>query len=259
MIHTQIQKENKRLETQITHLETQLQSFPKGKLFCTTHGKYSKWYHSTKEGCTYIPKKERHFAEQLALKKLFLLQLKDAKQKKKALDFYLGHYSTKYQEAILALFEQREYSELLLPHFKPLSRELADWASAKYETNLSYPEQLQYKTSSGIYVRSKSEAIIDLLLHTHNIPHRYECKLILDNHTFFPDFTIRHPLTGNTYYWEHFGLMDDPGYRKNAMVKLQTYASHGIFPTINLITTYETKNSPLNTEYVKLLISHYFQ
>ena len=64
--------------------------------------------------------------------------------------------------------------------------------------------------------------------------------------------------SGEFYYWEHFGLIDDSGYRKNAMLKLQLYASHGIFPTINLITTYETKHTPLNPEYVNLLVSHYF-
>lgn len=217
MIYSQVQKELKKLEKTISNLEAQLQSFPKGKLFCTTNGKYHKWYHSTKGACTYIPKKDRHLAEQLALKKLFCTQ------------------------------------------FKPHSKELADWANAPYKTNRSHPEQLQYKTSSGILVRSKSEAIIELLLHTHNLPFRYECILTLENNTFFPDFTIRHPLTGETYYWEHFGLIDDPGYRKNAMQKLQIYASHGIYPTINLITTYESKASPLNPEYVELLISHYFK
>lgn len=74
----------------------------------------------------------------------------------------------------------------------------------------------------------------------------------------YPDFTIQHPQTGQLFYWEHFGLMDDPNYYKNAYSKLTLYASAGIIPSINLITTYETNNSPLNTEIVNKLVSHYF-
>ncbi|MFQ8777759.1 MAG: hypothetical protein ACLR78_10425 [Roseburia sp.] len=63
-------------------------------------------------------------------------------------------------------------------------------------------------------MRSKSEAMIAMLLHLNAIPYRYECALSLGGVTLFPDFTIRHPVTGVLYYWEHFGLMDDPAYAK---------------------------------------------
>ena len=58
--------------------------------------------------------------------------------------------------------------------------------------------------------------MIAMLLHLNAIPYRYECALSLGGVTLFPDFTIRHPGTGALYYWEHFGLMDDPAYAKNA-------------------------------------------
>jgi len=95
-------------------------------------------------------------------------------------------------------------------------------------------------------------------LYTNHIPFRYECPLILGDTTLYPDFTIRHPKTGNTYYWEHFGLMDNPTYSQNAYSKLQLYSTHGIIPSINLITTYETKNAPLGTDIVEKIIKHYF-
>ena len=258
MIHEEISKEHQTLQIKISNLEKQIQSLPKGKLFCTTNGKYHKWYHTTKKGTNYIPKKNRKLAEQLALKKYLTLQLEDAKHSAKALEFSMRHYTEIYLDKVTALFSQPGYHELLTPYFTPTNEDLAAWATAPYKTNTSYPEQLQYKTTSGILVRSKSETIIEFILHTHQIPYRYECELSLGNTTLFPDFTIRHPQSGEFYYWEHFGLIDDPGYRKNAMSKLQLYASHGIFPTINLITTYETKHTPLNPEYVNLLVSHYF-
>lgn len=258
MIHEKIKTEHQRLQTKISVLEKQIQALPKGKLFCTTNGKYHKWYITTKKGTVYIPKKNRKLAEQLALKKFLTLQLEDARHSVKSLEFSMRHYTEEHINNAMELFYQPGYHELLAPYFNPENEDLAAWSVAAYRTNTSHPEQLQFKTTSGILVRSKSETIIDFILYTHRLPYRYECELTLENTILFPDFTIRHPKTGELFYWEHFGLMDEPGYRKNAMSKLQLYASHGIFPSINLITTYETKDTPLNPEYVNLLVLHYF-
>lgn len=53
-------------------------------------------------------------------------------------------------------------------------------------------------------------------------------------------------------------MMDSTAYSQNAFNKLQIYACYGILPTINLITTYETKEHPLNAQTVQQLITHYF-
>lgn len=71
-------------------------------------------------------------------------------------------------------------------------------------------------------------------------------------------FTIRHPKTGEVFYWEHFGLMDNPTYSKNAYSKLQLYTNHGIIPSIQLITTYETKEHPLTAETIEKIVENYF-
>ena len=73
-----------------------------------------------------------------------------------------------------------------------------------------------------------------------------------------PDFTIMHPKTGEIYYWEHFGLIDDLKYNKNAMSKLHAYTMNGILPGNQLITTYETKREPLSFEKVERIIEEYF-
>ena len=151
-----------------------------------------------------------------------------------------------------------EYQILLSSALKTHSQELLDWMNSPYEHNPKHPEQLTHKTISGNYVRSKSEALIDMLLHINKIPFRYECALFLGDTTIYPDFTIKHPETGEIYYWEHFGMMDEPSYYKNAYSKLYLYTSNQIVPTIQLITTYETKQHPLNSETVEHLIQEYF-
>ena len=122
-----------------------------------------------------------------------------------------------------------------------------------------YPEYKIHKTCTGEMVRSKSEAFIYTCLCNHKIPFRYECALPLGTRTIYPDFTIRHPNTGETYYWEHFGMMDESYYYQKTFPKLQLYASYGIIPSINLITTYETKKHPLSSEVIVKTIEHHFR
>ena len=97
-----------------------------------------------------------------------------------------------------------------------------------------------------------------MLLYQKKIPYRYEYQLQLGEHIVYPDFTLRHPSTGNFYYWEHFGQMDNPEYYTKACSKMQLYISHGYIPTINLITTFETQKHPLVPEDVNHIIEHYF-
>lgn len=139
-----------------------------------------------------------------------------------------------------------------------MPQNLKNWETESFEHNPNFPERLIHKSISGHLVRSKSESLIDTLLYVNQIPFRYECALHLGENTIYPDFTIKHPKTGDTYYWEHFGLMDDAKYVKNATLKLQTYSIYGIIPNIQLITTYETKEHPLNSDFVEKIIHHYF-
>jgi len=194
----------------------------------------------------------------LAAKKYLTLTLEDLKQEVKALDFYLKHHCKDTGQAEKLLTEASGFSELLSSHFTPLSQELSSWKESPYEQNPYYTELLIHRTAAGRYVRSKSEAMIALLLHKNKIPFRYECALRLKETTIYPDFTIRHPKTGEIYYWEHFGLMDDPVYSKNAYSKLQLYTSCNIIPSIQLITTFETKDIPLSSEMIESLIEYYF-
>lgn len=97
-----------------------------------------------------------------------------------------------------------------------------------------------------------------MMLYQKKIPFRYEEKLVLDGITIYPDFVIRHPVTGEYFYWEHFGMMDDEEYRNHACEKIKLYCKNGIIPSVNLITTYETKRDPLSAEKVEFRIQEYF-
>lgn len=257
MIYKTIIQEYERIIDEINSIKLQLETFPEGHFLCTRNQNRYKWYHCINHHRTYIPKRDRAFAEQMATKQYLRLRLDYLQHEKEALTLYLQHHK-ETDPAEQLLTTHPEYQKLLSSHFCPLSKELNDWASAPYDCHQGHAEQLSICTCSGKLVRSKSEALIDMILSTHKLPFRYECALPLGNSICYPDFTIRHPHTGKTFYWEHFGLMDDPTYCKNAFAKLQLYAFHNILPTINLITTYETKEHPLSPATITKLVEEYF-
>ena len=258
MLYNNAKKMTHLLDQRISSINTQLQKLPEGKLYCIRDGKKIKWYHYIKKKQVYLSKKRLLFAQSLAQKK-YLLQLKeDLLHEKRALEFYLRHHIERPWKSEELLVSDSEFQKLLLPFFKPQSKELKDWAISPYSKNQNYPKQLIYKTPTGHCVRSKSEMLIAMTLFKYQIPFRYECALQLGSTIIYPDFTIRHPQTGELYYLEHFGMIDNPVYRQNTLHKLNTYLSHDIYPTINLIITYETKEHPLNLELLESIIQLYF-
>lgn len=257
-IYERILAEYKRLDAQIKENIKIIKKLPAGKLVIARNGAHHKWYRSNGHTKTYIPKKQRKLAEQLAEKKFLTIQTELLSHEKRAIEFYLKHHPSPIEDINFIFEENSPYHELLAPNFLPKDKELYAWMNTSYEHNPNHPENLIHKGSSGNLLRSKSEAMIDSFLHVNKIPFRYECALQLGDIVLFPDFTIRHPITGKTYYWEHFGRMDEPAYYKSVYSKLQLYTSYGIVPSIQLITTYETKDAPLSAELIEKIIRHYF-
>lgn len=249
--------EKQRLETQIKDLRERINKLPEGKLLSARNGKYCKWYQTDGKHQKYIPKKERYLAEKLAAKKYLVCRKEELEHELEAIHAYLNFDKPKEHKSEL-LLQNPQYKELLSKAFQPTSMELLEWMNSPFNKNTSHPEQLKFKTHEGDYVRSKSEVIIDMFLRINHIPFRYECALELGEITLFPDFTVRHPHTGKLYYWEHFGLMDNPNYYHTVFSKLELYTSYGIIPSIQLITTFETKEHPLSPETVEKIIEHYF-
>lgn len=256
MFYQKMLTTQEKLDKQIQEIQKQLKKYPKQNLICAKNGKHYKWYVSDGKHCTYLPKKERSAAVQLAKKKILTLQLQDALNERDSVNAYLNTRTPENFAEQLA--KHPEFETLLSPTQPLISAESEQWILTPFEHNPKNPAGLIHKSLSGHLVRSKSEVFIDTILFRHQIPFRYECALYLGEHTLYPDFTIRHPYTGKIYYWEHFGLMDNPTYAQNTCLKLQTYTSFGIIPTINLITTYETHEHPLTTDVIEKIVQEYF-
>ena len=89
---------------------------------------------------------------------------------------------------------------------------------------------LIHRTERGDLVRSKSELVIADKLYGEGVEYAYEKPLVISGRTYYPDFTIEDDASGITYYWEHLGMLDDPGYRARWERKREDYLADGIVP-----------------------------
>jgi hypothetical protein len=90
-----------------------------------------------------------------------------------------------------------------------------------------YPEKLIHRTQAGTLVRSKSEVIVADILTNLGMSYKYEQRLSSRDGTDFrlPDFTVSYE--GDTWYWEHLGMLNVPSYAEAWERKQRWYAANG--------------------------------
>lgn len=141
----------------------------------------------------------------------------------------------------------RHTQRVIVLHQGPLSDLLAFSSvghseTARRFTNLFRDPQPQYvgegrileanlihRTSNGTLVRSKSEVIVADALTAAGISFDYEKQFRgHDNTVRLPDFTIENAATGDTYIWEHLGMLIDERYARAWDKKRHWYANSGV-------------------------------
>lgn len=242
------------------------------------------YYHITTKGDTngkYIPKSDSKLISSLAQKEYLEKCNRIIERQQKALARFLKDF---HPEDIIAVHtnlteaKRRFVTPLLLTD----EEFAAQWKAKPYSGKFFAKDTPEHFTNSGLRVRSKSEVIIAECLARHNIPFRYEAPLELiigdtssitaetpTNNirrrtlnqdadlmqskavTFYPDFTCLNKRTRQEFIWEHFGMMDNPNYARNAIEKQRSYAAAGYIPGINFIATTETTDLPLNIPYIE--------
>lgn len=119
-----------------------------------------------------------------------------------------------------------------------------DWGKQPYVKNPFYKENLQYMTTNGILVRSKSEREIANSLEALSLSYRYDALVRCEKQNYYADFLIQRP-DGSLLIWEHFGREDDTVYMAKNRQRIKDYFSIGYRPWDNLVWTLESdlKNS----------------
>ena len=128
-------------------------------------------------------------------------------------------------------------------------------------------KRLIHSTTRGELVRSKSEVIVANLLHANEIDYDYERELVIDGRpqAKYPDFTIEDEDSGETYYWEHLGMLGSPAYKRRWKEKQAWYVENGILPLEDgggpngaLITSRDEINGGIDSAMIEKLIQATF-
>ena len=252
-----LSQEYTRLSSQICSLENAIERLPEGSLEFNKNGNRYRHYQSINKKRTYLPLSEQETIEALAKKKYLQKMLMDARNEKSAIGKYLKAHNDK-DHAHDLLTHNPHLEELLSPLFAPLDEKLRNWASADYPSTAGHPEFLIHPGPGGKKYRSKSEAMIAYILYKYRIPFRYEWDKDINGITYHIDFTIRHPKTGEFFYWEHCGMMDRDSYAANIGTKLRDFEKVGIFPDRNLILTFESRQYPFEIGMAEEIVKKWF-
>ena len=253
-------RERKRCLERITQISEAIEFLPDGLLQISQNRNGWRWRQaipSANQTLRYtIHKKDRSTAEKLCYKETLLKEKENLIKNSELLDYLLQSYSF-YPEKV-TVSSNPEFFSLLASYYQKQANPSEQWAAEQFEQKTDYQQELTVSTKAGILVRSKSEAIIVNELFSAGIPFRYEQALPINDIIYYPDFTIKHPVTGKIYIWEHLGRMDSSDYAQFALRKLSLYTQFNYIPGDNLIVSFETSNSPLNVQYVEFLVYFYF-
>lgn len=231
---------------------------PEGELRKYHNGKYDKYYIKMPgKRLAYLPASRQNQISQSARRTYLQRYLEFHEAAQEILQNFLQTHQewldvrARLLEDFPFLAENLAYTEL--------ERELRLWEDAPYEQCPYHPENKRVEGARGIMMRSKGEGDISYDLANDREPFHYEQLWRFPECDIYPDFTIRHPKTGEFILWEHFGMMDNPKYVAEVARKLQIYEVNGFCPENNLIVTYEDKEHPLSHRRILNEIDYFFR
>lgn len=112
-----------------------------------------------------------------------------------------------------------------------------------------FSDNLIHRAKNGEAMRSKSEVIVANILLDLNLNPRYEEPLYAKNSESdfrLPDFTVS--FEGDTYYWEHLGMLSLPSYRESWNRKKQWYKDNGYWEQV--ITSEDKPDGGIDAELI---------
>lgn len=252
-----LEQEERRLAKIVQQAKNSLKNAPEGALRLSCNKNKVQYYHTTKSGKyngTYIAKENLELVRSLAQKDYDEKLLATAQKRLKQIDRIISDYEDDEIEQIF-LKQHLERQRLIQPVEPTWNQWVQSWMEEKYDTRGFAEDAPVIYSERGERVRSKTERTIANFLFKNNIPYKYECPLYLKGFgTVYPDFTIPSKKKGKLVYWEHDGKMDDPDYSVSAIKKIQTYEDNGIMMGDNLIITFETSKTVLNTSSLERII-----
>lgn len=250
----------KEINQLIPAAEKAMEKAPEGSLILS-HSRGKAQYYHKKDGQqgkgTYLSKENKKLIMALAQKgyeEIFLNTLK--KQKNQIMRIMKTLPDVDPVEIYTHLPKGRK--ELVKSHVLTDEQYIEKWQRVRFVGKTFSADAPVILTERGERVRSKSEKILADKFYAMGIPYRYECPVKVKGYGIvYPDFTLLNVHKRKEYYFEHFGMMDNPEYCQKAILKLEDYAKNGIYPGKNLLLTFETLQSPLNMVVVERILKEF--
>jgi len=237
------------LQNLISEKTSALSRMPEGVIHIKYNHGYIQYYlrRSTEEKTGRYLKRTEQDTITLFLQKKYDKQILDAAttELNQISSFLAGYDSEHLRNQYLQLDPRvRKYVN---PVELPDDLYVKKWSERAYDHLPFFENEPEYYAANGLRVRSKTEALIADLLTSKNIPFLYEYPLLLSGkRPVYPDFTILDISRRKEIYWEHFGMMDDRDYSRNALLKIRDYKHAGHFPGCDLLMTFECTSLPLS-------------
>ncbi len=230
---------------------------PAEKLHAIPHKKGYQYYLSKNGNRSYIRKKNRQLAVNLAQIEYDCKVWPVIQKELALLSELLKFYSENAMEQIYTKMPVGK--QLLIKPDQITDQEFKErWLAEEYKPK-EIDESYGYISNRGQKMRSKSEVLIANLLDQLEIPYKYEKPLYLRGYgTIYPDFTLLDYRHQREIYFEHLGKLDNEDYMNRQIIKIRTYEQNGYYPGELLLLSGESRRYPLDMRRVEAMLRHYF-
>lgn len=255
-----IERETQVLKRRIDKIERKYSEIKEeGSLRICRKKKQTDFYYRKNSGdrWSYIPKAEAGRAGALAQKDYYKRVLEILKRKYRAFAMLHGQSAN---DALLELYDSLhpERRRLISAVYLSDDEFIENWKNESLPPKKFDPEdKSSHYTDNGERVRSKSEVMIANLFLKRGVLYLYEPGLQLNERVIYPDFRVLNRRIRKTFYFENFGMMDNPEYSAKAVQKINAYILNGFLPGDGLIYSMETSEHPLDMRVVERMIDRY--
>lgn len=263
MLLNELYKRRKTLEEYLGICRRKLRNAPEGWLrtsLCRGHATYYKKKSKDDYRGTYLPYEENKvLIRRLAEKEYYGKMEEEITRELKAVN-HLIEIERKERLSVVYCRMNPIKQSLVVPLEDSIENEIKRWKGVKYPVMEPKPGSYVIKTKRGEFVRSKAEYNIANSLYEAEVPYKYEpVVMTVDGNYERPDFEIKSPVTGEVFFWEHFGMLDKPDYVDRMMTKLESYEMSDIYPGNGLIITFDDGRHGLDIFHIKRIIKRLFK
>ncbi len=264
----ELKEEYKRVCTLRKTIEKSLEKAPEGNLWInSTKGRKPLFYRHRKNTAkddkfkkkSYLTTDRMELVKELAQKGYDEKALEWAVKTERRIEYLMDCYEHNTLEIIYnSLSDIRR--ELVEPYYKPDEVFINEWLTKWVVERNTFEKKGDILTERGEKVRSKSEKIIADKLYKEGVPYVYEPEIVLDDgERVYPDFAALNVRLRREYLFEHFGKMDDPGYCRKNIRKIEDYSRSGYTFGDGLLATFETKDRMFDPGYLDALVNQYLK